>query len=159
MKTWCWKSREFIDMVSCLHKNKLSAMLLSTATVVFIEGAACARTKKTDSASIYGVKMSNRFSCETLSLIDGDYRRETSARLQNCNNNGDFASICPQWVHAALSAAVVFTVSKYLASVYNFPPATASARLLLLVFILPANFSETDAREAYHRREIQHFDK
>lgn len=141
--------------MSCLHKSRLSTIFLSTAIVVFIEGAACARTKRMDSASIYGVKMSNRFSCETLSLIDGDYRRETSVRLENCNNNGDFASICPQWVHAALSAAVVFTVSKYLASVYNFPRATGSARLPIFFFILSANFSETDMREP-HRREIQY---
>lgn len=143
-------------MVSCLHKSKLSTTLLSTATAVFIEEAACARTKRTDSASIYGVKMSNRFSCETLSLIDSDYRRETSVRLENCNNNGDFASICPQWVHAALSAVVVFTVSKYLASVYNFPRATGSARLSLFFFYSLRKLSWTDMREPHYRREIQY---
>lgn len=133
-------------MVSYLHKSKVSTVLLSTATAAFIGEASWIRTKRTDSASIYSVKMSNRFSCETLSLDDGDYRRETSVRLENCNNNGDFASICSQWVHAARSAAVVFTVSKYLASVYNFPRATGSARLPLffipLFFIFTANFLE-----------------
>lgn len=150
------KSRKFVRFVSCLHKSKLSTMLLSTATSAFIEGAPCIRTKRTDSASIYSVKMSNRFSRETLSLVDGDYR-ETSVRLENCNNNGDFASICPQWVHAARSEAVVFTVSKYLASVYNFPRATGSARLPLSfipLFYLHRKLSWTDMRESHHRREI-----
>lgn len=54
-----------------------------------------AGTKSTNSVSIYDVKMLDRFS-RLFSLVDGGYRRETSVRLENCNNNGDFASICPQ---------------------------------------------------------------
>lgn len=129
-----------------LIKKQINYHAFIHSNAAFIEGASSIRTKRTDFASIYNVKISNRFSCETLSLVDGNYRRETSVRLENCNNNGDFASICPQWVHVARSAAVVFTVSKYLASVYNFPRATGSARLSLFLspffFIFTANFLE-----------------
>jgi hypothetical protein len=79
----------------CRVRTKAKGLLLFTARCVYRRNVP-AGTKSTDSASIYGVKMSERFS-RPFSLVDGGgYRRETSVRLENCNNNGDFASICPQ---------------------------------------------------------------
>lgn len=124
------------------QKQVVYHAFIQPATAAFIEGAYCAWTKSSDSASIYGVKMSNRFSCETFSLVDGDYRRKTSVRLENCNNNGDFASICPQWVHAARSAAVVCSrlVNTWLVYIIFLVPLEVHGYLLF--FILFLNFPE-----------------
>jgi len=84
-------------MASRTYKSE-RGLLLFTARCVYRRNIPTG-TKSMDSASIYGIKMSERFS-RPFSLVDGgSYRRETSVRLENCNNNGDFASICPQWVH------------------------------------------------------------
>jgi len=148
----------------CRVRTKANGLLSFTARCVYRRNIP-AGTKSTDSASIYGVKMSERFS-RLFSLVDGGgYRGETSVRLENCNNNGDFASICPQWVHGARGvrrscSRLVNTRPVYIIFLVPLKVLGYLLSLVRLFFflILFANFPEQIWGSRNIAEKYQHFD-